>query len=54
MDKEQLAILLNNKLNSLNQAIGSAMQSGYIDVVESLTNETLQIKAQLDDLQSEE
>lgn len=54
MDTEQLILLLNNKLNSLNAAIASAMQSGNIDTVNSLNVEVLQTRSELSDLQSQE
>ena len=54
MDNQQLVILLNNKLNSLNEAIASAMQAGSIDSVNMLNSEVLKIKNDIVAIQSQE
>ena len=54
MDNEQLLILLNNKLNSLNEAIASAMQAGNIDAVNALNAEVLKVRDDVIAIQSQE
>lgn len=47
MDATQFIILLTNKLNALNSALGSAIQSGSIDAIEQLKIEIVNVETEL-------
>lgn len=52
MNPQEMILLLTNKLNSLNAAIGSAMQSGNIDILESLISERIAIELEIAELRT--
>jgi hypothetical protein len=54
MNTKEMILLLSNKLNSLNAAIGSAMQTGNVEVVQSLSKECLQIESEIAALKAQE
>ena len=52
MNTKEMILLLSNKLNSLNAAIGSAMQTGNVEVVQLLEAEIAEVEARISDLQA--
>lgn len=53
MDNEQFIILLNNKLNALNAALASAIQSGNVESVATLNAEISEVERTIQQLRVE-